>query len=384
MTKLFSPLKIAFYLTATLIIVASTIFSNRLAKELALEEQKKIELWAEAIRTLAQENKADVQTDYALSLKIIEGNTNIPVILTDKQGQIISHANLHLPSKHKEEALDKRKNALMSKNRCIEIKLGRGLSQYIYYDDSQHLKQLRYFPYMQLGVMFVFLAITILAYGISQKSERNRIWVGLSKETAHQLGTPISSLSAWIEILKMKEVDPDIIQELEKDSHRLKTIADRFSKIGSKAQTETCELTTVLDNAADYMRRRCSQRISINTTFEQTSCLANINTPLFEWVIENLCKNAIDAMEGEGRIDIRLKEDNKQIIIDVQDNGKGISRKHFKDVFKPGFTTKTRGWGLGLSLAKRIVEEYHRGKIFIKQSEIGKGTTFRIILYKSL
>ncbi|MBQ2447602.1 MAG: ATP-binding protein, partial [Bacteroidales bacterium] len=200
MSKLFTPLRLVFYITAVLIILTSTWFSNRLAKELSEEEQEKIELWAEAIRTLAQDNKQDIQMDYALSLKIIEGNTNIPVILTDKNHQILSHANLQLRPKHKEADLEKRKNALISKNRCIKIKLARNLSQYIFYDDSKHLKQLRYFPYVQLGVMFLFLAITILTYGISKKSEQNRIWVGLSKETAHQLGTPISSLMAWVEI----------------------------------------------------------------------------------------------------------------------------------------------------------------------------------------
>ena len=382
MTKLFSPLKIAFYLTAIIIIVGSTLFSNRLAKELAEEEQKKIELWAEAVRLLAQDN--DTNQDYSLSLKIIEGNTNIPVILTDKEGNILSHANLNLSKKHQEKSLAKKKDALINKNQCIEIKLSRKVSQYLYYDDSNHLKQLRYFPYIQLGVMFIFLAITILAYSISQKSEQNRIWVGLSKETAHQLGTPISSLMAWVELLKIKNVDAETIQELEKDTLRLKTIADRFSKIGSKPQAERCNLVPVIENAAQYIRNRCSQKISINTHFGQADCYGAINVPLFEWVVENLCKNAVDAMGSEGHIDIFLKEDDKQIFIDVQDTGKGISKNHFKEVFKPGFTTKKRGWGLGLSLAKRIVEEYHRGKIFVKQSELDKGTTFRIILYKAL
>lgn len=382
MSKLFTPLRLVFYITAVLIILTSTWFSNRLAKELSEEEQEKIELWAEAIRTLAQDNKQDIQMDYALSLKIIEGNTNIPVILTDKNHQILSHANLQLRPKHKEADLEKRKNALINKNRCIEIKLARNLSQYIFYDDSKHLKQLRYFPYVQLGVMFLFLAITILTYGISKKSEQNRIWVGLSKETAHQLGTPISSLMAWVEILKMKDLDSETIGEIEKDTQRLKTIADRFSKIGSKPKAEICDLIPLLENSAAYMRKRCSQKIIIETHFEQSDCLVAINLPLFEWVIENLCKNAIDAMNGEGRIDFFLKEENSQIILDVQDSGKGILKKHHKEIFKPGFTTKTRGWGLGLSLAKRIVEEYHKGKIFVKQSEIGKGSIFRIILHK--
>lgn len=382
MSKLFSPLRLAFYITAILIIVASTLFSNRLAKELAEEEQGKIALWAEAVRLLAQENKKDVQFDYALSLKIIEGNTNIPVILTDKDHNILSHANLHLRPKHREKDLEKRKNALINKNQCIEIKLGRALSQYIFYDDSKHLKQLRYFPYVQLGVMFIFLAITIFAYSISMKSEQNRVWVGLSKETAHQLGTPISSLMAWVEILKMKNLDAETIGEIEKDTQRLKTVANRFSKIGSKPKAEACNILPIVENSAAYMRKRCSQRIVIETHAEHDSYIAAINPPLFEWVIENLCKNAIDAMNGEGRIDISIQEEEKVIVVDVQDTGKGIAKKHQKEIFKPGYTTKTRGWGLGLSLAKRIVVAYHKGKIFVKQSEIGKGSTFRIILHK--
>lgn len=382
MNKPVASMRMLFYVTAVLIIVASTLFSNRLAKDLALEEQKKIELWAEAIRLLAQDNSEDVQFDYSLSLKIIEGNTNIPVILVDDRQNIISYANIHLRSKHQDSDLERAKNKLINKNQSIEIKLSRKHSQYIYYDDSQHLKRLRYFPYLQLGVMFVFLAITIFAYSISKRDEQNRIWVGLSKETAHQLGTPISSLMGWVEILKMKDIDPDIITEIDKDTQRLKTVADRFSKIGSKPQTEDCNLVEVLESTAAYMRKRCSQRILIETHCQQTDCIYPINRALFAWVIENLCKNAIDAIEGDGRIDIWLKDEGKQCFIDVQDSGKGIAKKLFNDVFKPGFTTKTRGWGLGLSLSRRIVEEYHNGKIFVKQSEAGKGTTFRIILYR--
>ncbi len=379
----FPVLRFCFFVFAAAIIVASTVFSNRLARELALEEQDKIELWAEAIRMLARDDgpsEADSQMNYELALKILQGNNNIPVLLTDMDGSVLSHANLRL-NPHKEGAdLDEKAAAVRAKERFIEIKISDTYSQYVYYDDSRHLKQLKYFPFIQLAVMFIFLAVTLLALSISKRSEQDRVWVGLSKETAHQLGTPISSLVAWEELLKMKEVDPNLLTEIEKDTRRLQTIAERFSKIGSKPEPKPEALVPAIESAINYMRGRCSQKVSIQlhqTDFRPQVCLC---VPLFEWVMENLCKNAIDAMDGNGRIDIRLGEERKKVFIDVTDTGKGIAKNRFKDVFKPGYTTKARGWGLGLSLVKRIVEEYHRGRIFVKSSEIGKGTTFRILL----
>lgn len=374
--------RLFFFLAALSIIVASTLFSNRLAKELAEEEQKKIELWAEAIRLLSQEPQTSetLHFDYTLTLKIIEGNTNIPVILTDEQGTIQSHANLHLSTKTDHNDLQAKAEKIKQKNRCIKVALGDNLSQYVYYDDSEQLKKLRYFPYIQLGVMFLFLLVTIASLSVSKRAEQNKVWVGLSKETAHQLGTPISSLMAWVELLSLKNIDNRLISEIEKDTQRLQTIAERFSKIGSKPEPKPAALAPVLENAVQYIRGRSSQKVRIQTQLPQQEIWALLNIPLFEWVIENLCKNAIDAMDGNGSISLTAVEEKHHLILDVCDTGKGISKKLFKTIFKPGFTTKARGWGLGLSLVKRIIEEYHGGKIFVKSSELGVGTTFRIIL----
>lgn len=379
--------RLVFFLVALAIIAASTWFSNNLGKELAKEEQKKIELWAEAIRLLAQEpepGEEDIRFDYSLTLKVIEGNTNIPVILTDDQNNIQSHANLKLSKKNPETDLQIKAAHIIQKNRQIRVKLDENTSQYVYYDDSDLLKKLRYFPFVQLGVMFVFLAVTLVSLTVFKRSEQNRVWVGLSKETAHQLGTPISSLLAWVELLKLKEIDPGLLVEMEKDTQRLRTIAERFSKIGSKPDAEYHSLAPVVENAVIYLKGRSSQKIHFQTHFPKKELSVLLNIPLFEWVIENLCKNSIDAMNGEGRIDIVVAEGKKQVFIDVCDDGKGIPKKHFKTIFRPGFTTKARGWGLGLSLVKRIVEEYHKGKIFVKSSEPGKGACIRIILRKKL
>lgn len=379
--------RLVFFLVALAIIAASTWFSNNLGKELAKEEQKKIELWAEAIRLLAQEpepGEEDIRFDYSLTLKVIEGNTNIPVILTDDQNNIQSYANLKLSKKNPEADLQIKAAYLIQKNRQIRVKLDENTSQYVYYDDSDLLKKLRYFPFVQLGVMFVFLAVTLVSLTVFKRSEQNRVWVGLSKETAHQLGTPISSLLAWVELLKLKEIDPALLTEMEKDTHRLRTIAERFSKIGSRPDAEYHALAPVLENAVNYLRGRSSQKIRFQTHSPKEDLSVSLNIPLFEWVIENLCKNSIDAMNGEGQIDIIVAEGKKQVFIDVCDDGKGIPKKHFKAIFRPGFTTKARGWGLGLSLVKRIVEEYHKGKIFVKNSEPGKGACIRIILRKEL
>lgn len=382
-----SYFRLIFFLISLLIILASTWFSNNLGKELAREEQKKIELWAEAIRLLAQEpepGQEDLRFDYTLTLKVIEGNTNIPVILTDNQYNIQSYANLKLSKKNPELDLQKKAKQLIQKDRHIRVKLDEATSQYVFYDDSDLLKKLRYFPFVQLGVMFVFLAVTLVSLTVFKRSEQNRVWVGLSKETAHQLGTPISSLLAWVELLKLKNIDPTLLVEMEKDTKRLRTIAERFSKIGSRPDAEYHDLSPVVENAVNYLRGRSSKKIQFNTRLPETELAVLLNIPLFEWVIENLCKNAIDAMNGEGQIDIVVSEGKKQVFIDVNDDGKGIPKKYFKVIFRPGFTTKERGWGLGLSLVKRIVEEYHRGKIFVKSSEAGKGTNIRIILRKKL
>lgn len=376
-------LRMAFFIGAAIITIASTLFSNRLAKDLALEERKKMELWAEAIRLIAAEPTEGVEMDYTLSLKVIEGNTNIPVILVDDKDQVLSHNNLGLKNESDTTELAAATHAIIAYNQFIEVKINDDVSHYVYYQDSKLLRKLTYFPFVQLVVMFIFLLITLFALNSSNRAEQDRVWVGLSKETAHQLGTPISSLMAWVELLKLKNVDAKLLDEMDKDTQRLQTIAQRFSKIGSKSETTPQDIKPALENAVQYMRNRSSRKITFTTHTPIEALPVYLNVPLFEWVIENLCKNAIDAMDATGKIDIALTPEHKHLIIDVTDTGKGIPKSNFKTVFKPGFTTKARGWGLGLSLVKRIIEENHNGKIFIKTSELGKGTTFRIILKKA-
>ncbi len=376
-------IRTAFFVVAGGLIVASMLFSNKLAKDLALEERKKIELWAEAVRLLTIDLEEGVQMDYSLNFKVMDGNSNIPVILVDSDGVILETKNLKASTLQDEKALQTEAEKIIHKKKFIEVKINESYAQRVYYDDSSLLKKLTYFPYIQLFVMFIFLAVTVFALNASRKSEQNRVWVGLSKETAHQLGTPISSLLAWVELLKLKEVDEKLLTEIDKDTHRLKTIAERFSKIGSKPSLTPVDLKPALENALTYMRNRSSKKIGFTTSLPKEPVLVNLNVPLFEWVIENLCKNAIDAMNAVGKISISVIPEGQHLHIDVTDTGKGIPKSHFKTVFKPGFTTKQRGWGLGLSLVKRIIEENHDGKIFVKWSEPGKGTTFRIVLKRA-
>jgi len=376
-------MRIAFFSGAAIIIILSTFFSNRLAHDLANEERKKMELWAEVIRQFATEPAKGVDMDYTLSLKVIQENTNIPVILTDNKGNIIDYKNLDLSPKIKASNLKEIAQKIIHKNKFIKIKISDTVSQYVYYDDSKLLKKLTYFPFIELFVMFMFLIVTLYALNTSKRAEQNRIWVGLSKETAHQLGTPISSLMAWIDLLKLKNVDENLLAEISKDTQRLHTIAERFSKIGSKLEPKPQDIRPALENAINYIRNRSSKKIIITAQLPEEETIVYLNTPLFEWVIENLCKNAIDSMNATGKIDIVAIPNSKYLIIDVTDTGKGIAKSNYKTVFKPGYTTKARGWGLGLSLVKRIIEENHDGKIFVKTSEIGKGTTFRIILKRA-
>ena len=372
-------LKFIFIVGAMLIVLASTIFTNRLAGKLSIEEQKKIEIWAEATRQLIL---ADETTDMNFILKIIEGNTTIPVIITDENDRMIDYRNIKSPVKNKEEYFEKKIVKLKNKKPKLEIALKEtNTKQYIYYDDSMLLKQLYIFPYVQFGIIFSFFIIVILAFASTKRAEQNKVWVGLSKETAHQLGTPISSLLAWIELLKLRYQNDTLINDMEKDVNRLRVIADRFSKIGSKPDLKKSDLRETLTNAVNYMNNRSSNKIEISLNFvSELPVTVPLNVPLFEWVIENLCKNAIDALNGAGKINLNVKNSDNEVIIDVSDTGKGLERNLYQAIFSPGFTTKERGWGLGLSLAKRIIEEYHKGKIFVKHSEVNVGTTFRIIL----
>lgn len=370
-------LKLIFIVAGAAIVITSTYFSNKLAKSIALEEQQKIEIWAEATRQLIL---ADESTNLDFIISIIEDNKTIPVILVDDKDQLLSSKNVREPQKNIREFYEKEIYRLKNKNPAIEVKLG-NTSQYIYYDDSLLLKQLYYFPYIQLGIIFVFMLVAFFAFSSTKKAEQNQVWVGLSKETAHQLGTPISSLLAWVDLLKMKHDEDKMIDEMSKDVNRLRIIAERFSKIGSVPDLQLVSLNETLSSAVQYIVNRTSEKVKIQCHFpDKNHIFIKLNVPLFEWVVENLCKNAIDAMDGSGKIYITIQKNEKECIIDFRDTGKGIERKKFKTVFTPGFTTKSRGWGLGLSLAKRIIEEYHGGKIFVKNSEINVGTTFRIIL----
>ena len=361
---------------AAIIIGISLIFTNKIASSLAKEEHRKMETWAEATRLLLNDEYSD------FIFNIIEQNENIPVIIVDDRDRYISARNFNEPKTNVEQYYEKQIQRLKNTNPPIEIVLDENTSQYIYYDNSNLLKMLEYFPYIQLSIIALFLMLVIWAISTDKRAEQDKLWAGLSKETAHQLGTPISSLMAWNEILKTKIGEDDIIiSEINKDIERLKIITERFSKIGSIPELSQQNISVITEQAVNYMLNRTSKKITYSVEDSSTEHTCLISTPLFEWVIENLCKNAIDAMEGkEGNIDFELFNQEDTLIIEITDSGRGIERNKFKSIFEPGYTTKQRGWGLGLSLAKRIIEEYHNGKIFVKSSELGLGTTFRIEL----
>ena len=369
--------KLIFLLISVLLVGGVLYVSNDLVEDLSIEERKKMEIWAEATRELASDK---TEMSMELILKVIQSNTSIPAIIVDDTGEINQYLNLNLPETDTEKYLQEKLEQLKSKSNLIEINLGDGEKQYLYYDDSILLKRLSLYPYVQLGVMVLFVLIVYFALISTKKAEQNKVWVGLSKETAHKLGTPISSLMAWMDLLESSGVDPSLLSDMNKDVNRLSVIAERFSKIGSNPEMELIYVNEVLENATEYMRRRVSDKVLITTHLPSDAEGAMVCLSLFEWVIENLCKNAVDAMNGEGRIDVYMTSEKQQIYIDIKDTGKGIARKNFKTVFNPGYTTKKRGWGLGLTLAKRIIEDYHAGRIYVKDSEVGKGTTFRIEL----
>lgn len=386
LTDRIRQVKIGLVVTAILIAVASLVVSHFLTKDLEAEERTKMEVWAEAMRSL---DTADENTDLNLVLKVLDTNNLIPVIVLDNNGHVESYRNLKISAANAQDSLDFVSDIgkhLMSQGRNIRIVIDDKHPKTDYidvcYDDSLMLKRLSYYPFVQLGVVMVFVVIAIFALLTSKKAEQNKVWVGLSKETAHQLGTPISSLMAWTEILKETYPDDDLIPEMDKDVKRLQLIADRFSKIGSLPEPVPSSMNDVIGHVIEYMDRRTSKKVQMSCILPEEPVIVKMNASLFEWVIENLCKNAVDAMEGSGKITVSMTEDNYKVSIEVADTGKGIARKNLQSVFQPGFTTKKRGWGLGLSLAKRIVEEYHKGKIWVKSSELGKGTTFRIELPK--
>ena len=413
--------KIKFWLivVAVLIAITSLLASHFLTSDLQNEETKSVEVWAEAMRSL---NAADENTDLNLVLKVINGNNTIPVIVTDQDGNVQTHRNIDKTFSQDEDSVQYLKQLaenMKNAGRVIRIyldmpednlsfqqdstlnNLGDSVNEEntsvtvinpekqqsgdyleICYDESLMLKRLAVYPYVQLAVVIIFVIIAIFALFSMMKSEQNKVWVGLSKETAHQLGTPISSLMAWSAVLKEAYPEDELIPEMENDIKRLERIAERFSKIGSIPEPKPEDLCEILERVVNYMDKRTSNKVKITAHLPKEPVIVNMVASLFEWVGENLCKNAVDAMSGSGKIDIFVIDGENKVDIEVVDTGKGISKNQFKSVFKPGFTTKKRGWGLGLSLAKRIVEEYHKGRIYVKSSEIGVGTTFKIELPK--
>jgi signal transduction histidine kinase len=362
------------------IVIFSVTFTTRLANKFAQEEQRKIELWAEATRQFIM---AEEDEDLELILSVMEGNTTIPVYVVDNEHRLLSSRNVKEPKHDIDKFYQNKINNLRQSQEPIEVKIDNQIIQYIYYEDSTLLRRLYWFPYVQIAVIIAFIAIAVIAMILAQRSEQNSLWVGLSKETAHQLGTPISSLNAWNELLKNRYPDDTLLPQMDEDIRRLQMIAERFSKIGSQPKLEKQSVLPVLQSAMDYMRTRTSSKVNYTlNTNQDTDLQALLCIPLFEWVIENLCKNAIDAMDGQGMITLRVINAESKVAIEVEDTGKGIAKSHRNSVFTPGFTTKKRGWGLGLSLAKRIVEEYHKGRIFVKSSEVNKGTIFCVELKK--
>ena len=386
---------LTFLLLSIAMVVVFLLVSNSLVNDLATQERERMQIWADATKQIANVGnstdggtRADDNIEFLLS--IIEQNHTIPVLLTDDEGHILFHRNFDLPeevdstapwliSDTNEAYLRDRLSTLARRASVIHIAIAPDNNQHLYYDDSKLLRRLSYYPYIQLLVMLAFIAIVYFAVNSTRKAEQNKVWVGLSKETAHQLGTPISSLMAWMELLRSMDFDPEMVREMNKDVDRLSTIASRFSKIGSQPQMETDNVNTVVGHAASYMATRISSRITLTTSLCPEPLNVRLSAPLFEWVMENLIKNAVDAMEGTGSITIVTSREGRNACITVTDTGKGISRKNQKAVFNPGFSTKKRGWGLGLTLAKRIIGQYHRGRIFGSPSDPGVGTTFTIL-----
>lgn len=391
--------RVWFLIVAACVVAFFLYTSDKLIQDLAVQERERMEIWADATKEIVNLSTLEssdtlgtqpITTDIDFLLSIIERNTTIPVLLTDDEGNILQHRNFSLPQPDDEafvvtdmtpanqRFLKDKLAELAGTPNVIDITISPGNDQHLYYEDSTLLKRLSYYPYVQLAVMLAFIAVVYFAVLSTKKAEQNKVWVGLSKETAHQLGTPISSLMAWMELLPDMGVDADTVGEMNKDVQRLSTIASRFSKIGSAPNMELVDINEAAASACGYMSTRVSPKVKFAWHLGDEPLPAQACRPLFEWVMENLIKNAVDAMEGHGDLTVTVLQDRGLAAIEVEDTGKGIARKNFKNVFSPGYTTKKRGWGLGLTLAKRIIEEYHHGRIFVKQSVVGQGTTFRI------
>ena len=376
----FKRIRTVLIIVAIIIAVLSLFVSQSLVKDLSREEHSKMELFAQAYQSLSD---ADENTDLGLVLAVMSGNKTIPVIVVDETGDVKSFLNIEIRKADTLAYLSSYAEHMRSLGNSIKIYYDESDTEHyneVCFDESLLLNRLTVYPYIQLGVVVLFVLIAIFALLSFKKTEQNRVWVGLSKETAHQLGTPISSLMAWNELLKDKYKDDELIAEMEKDVNRLQMVAERFSKIGSMPEPVQADMVGVLDGVIDYVEHRSPATVKFIRNFPNPPVNAKVNASLFGWVIENICKNAVDAMSGKGKLTIKLTEDKNYVTIDVTDTGKGIAKNSWRSVFDPGYTTKERGWGLGLSLAKRIVTEYHKGKIYVAHSEIGKGTTFRIEL----
>ncbi|MBV8252766.1 MAG: HAMP domain-containing histidine kinase [Chitinophaga sp.] len=382
MFKQFIGWKFVLVTIAVAIIVATIWFVSNLSGKIQEEERKKVATWVEAYRELL---KATSDANLNLATEIVTTNTTIPLIQTDAAGNILDSRNIDTtkvsqnPTYLHEQLLSLKKQHPPF---IIEVDARNKIYNYVYYGDSLILKQVKYYPYIQLLVVALFIGAVLFGLSSTNRATQNLVWVGLAKETAHQLGTPLSSIEAWLEILRDNEANAPIVSELSKDLDRLKLITDRFSKIGSVPNLEEKDVVAQIQNMAAYIRRRAPQKVQINVHSTEQELPVMISPPLFDWVIENLLKNALDAMEGKGNIDITIDNHPTMVTIDIADTGKGIPKSHFDKIFKPGFSTKKRGWGLGLSLAKRIIEDYHRGRLSVKNSDLHKGTTFRIMLRK--
>lgn len=369
--------KLIIVASALTIIVSSLLFTNNVAENIAEAEKQKIQVWAEATEQLLKEDYSD------LAFFIIEQNNTIPVIVVDRDGNVVTYRNINPPEKNTKAFFNKEIERIKELREPIVIKISQDDVQYLYYDNSLILKSLKYYPLLQGILIVMFMLLLIWAFRVEKKREEEKVWVGLSKETAHQLGTPISSLAGWLEVLKMTYSSPNV-EEMGKDVDRLKTIAERFSKVGSAPKLEMKDLREVIESSVRYMKGRTSQNVSYTIICNAENTNVMMSEPLMQWVFENLSKNAIDAMDGKGALTFNIFNKEKKVVVEVSDTGKGMEKKLFKQIFKPGFTTKKRGWGLGLSLVNRIITEYHKGKIFVKQSEINKGTTFCIELNKGV
>jgi len=372
--------KLLLFMVTVVIVLASLRYTNLLVQKMAREERKKAELLADALRQIVNAGPEDTSLDFYT--RVLVDNETVPVIVVDSTNQVLFTRNLDSAKMENPKYIGRKLRQMKANTPPIVITLSPVEKQYLYFNQSVILTQLAYYPYIQFGIIFLFILVAYFALNSSMKAEQNQVWVGLSKETAHQLGTPISSLLAWLEMMKIRNGDGEMLAELKKDVNRLEKITERFSKIGSKPTLVKDNVIAVIHTAVNYLRSRSSGKVAISVNLPSEDVEVPLHAALFEWVIENLCKNAIDALNGQGQIEISLTDFTQVIYIDIRDSGKGIPKSMFKAIFKPGFTTKKKGWGLGLSLAKRIVEDYHDGRIFVHQSELNKGSVIRIVLKK--